>query len=180
MAELAYEQVGADEVWFVPAPTPPHKLNEKIHTLRHRTRMVELLVKPYPRLKVMPIENQLPVPSYTIDTIRACRNWFPDTQFKFLIGGDSLGHLADWHEASKLVDMVEFLVAARTGYPYEETLDHVEKVLPGIQTTCIRMPVLDVSSTWIRERLQNGLPVCGLLPDSVLLLWMNEVAIDAE
>jgi nicotinate-nucleotide adenylyltransferase len=175
MAQLAYEQTGAKEVWFVPAPTPPHKLNEKIHTLYHRTQMVESLVTSYVHLKVVPIENQLPAPSYTVDTIRACQQWFPDIHFKLLIGGDSLGHLPTWHEASELVRMVEFLVAARTGYPYEETLQSVARKLPGIKAERIEMPILDVSSTWIRERLNHGLPVCDLLPENVLRIWMDEV-----
>jgi nicotinate-nucleotide adenylyltransferase len=180
MAQLAYEQTGAKEVWFMPAPTPPHKLNENIHSLLHRTQMVESLVASYAHLKVMPLENQLPVPSYTVDTIRACKRWFPQLQFRMLIGGDSLCHLPTWHAAEELVQMVEFLVAARTGYPYEETLNRISGVLPGIKANRIEMPVLDVSSTWIRERLNQGLPVCGLLPEQVQQVWMNAVAADRK
>lgn len=180
MAELAYEQTDAQEVWFVPAPTPPHKLNEKIHTLYHRTKMVEALVESFGHLKVMPIENQLPSPSYTVDTIRACKVWFPHMRFKLLIGGDSLGHLPTWHKASELVQMVQFLVAARTGYPYEETLREISGMLPGIRAEKIEMPVLDVSSTWIRERLRQGRPVCGLLPENVLRVWTEEMAANSR
>ncbi len=180
MAQIAYEQYGADEVWFLAAPSPPHKQEEVIHTLSHRTRMVEALLAPYPHLRVMPIEESLPVPSYSVDTVRACLQWYPDFNFVFLIGADSLANLPDWHKARDLVRTIEFVVASRSGYPYQETLETVIRVLPELCAAQIEMPVLDVSSTWIRDRLEDGKPVCGLIPKNVLDIWMNPKAEDTN
>jgi nicotinate-nucleotide adenylyltransferase len=173
MAELALEQTGADELWFVPAAVPPHK-DRPERAFQRRVRMVERLIGEDERMRVSAIESQLPSPSYTIDTVRAFKARHPDVHFRFLMGADSLAALPTWRQAERLAAEIEFLVAPRTGYPIPEVTLRVRERLPQLRVQAIAMPILDVSSTWLRQRLANGRSTCGLVPASVLAVWREE------
>lgn len=171
MAQLALEQTSADEVWFLPAPRPPHKEDVGDDTFPWRVEMVDALIEGRAGLRSMPIESLLPRPSFSADTVRACQEWCPDVQFSFLIGADSLAQLPTWHRVTELASHVTFVVATRAGYPFAQTLVEVQKLIPGLRASLIEMPMLDVSSTWLRERMLAKLDVCGLVPPAVLDVW---------
>lgn len=172
MGQLALEQSGADEVWFVPAPAPPHKLGAVHSDYKIRVDMTRELIDGFPGLTVKELEISLPQPSYTVDTLRYCIKMYPGVQFLFLLGTDSLAQLPDWHEAEVLAEIAEFLVAVRTGHDYAPTAASTRQILPGLQSTVLEMPIIDVSSTWIRERMQEGKTLCGLVPDTVVEQWL--------
>ncbi|WP_146824008.1 nicotinate (nicotinamide) nucleotide adenylyltransferase [Alicyclobacillus suci] len=171
MAQLAWEQTGVDEVWFLPAPSPPHKAQIGDDTFSWRLRMVEALIDGRAGLRAVPIEMYLPRPSFSVDTVRACQTWYTETKFSFLLGTDSLAQLPTWHGAQELVKRIAFYVAGRSGYPFAAALATVQSALSDVRATPIEMPLLDVSSTWLRERLANGLDVFGLVPPRVLDVW---------
>lgn len=171
MANLAIEQTDVDEVWFLPAPSPPHKLEITDDTFDWRVRMVDALVQAYPSLRAMSLERHLPRPSFSVDTVQACQTWYPDVHFSFLLGTDNLAKLHTWHDALALTRRIHFFVAARTGYPLDDTLANVRLRLPDLTVHRIDMPLLDISSTWLRTRLQQGLDPCGLIPQNVLNVW---------
>lgn len=171
MAELALEQIGVDEVWFLPAPLPPHKLTQAHRPYAQRVRMTEALIAGYRNMSVSTIEASLAVPSFTVDTVEACQRQYPEFDFRFLIGSDSLGDLPMWHRAHQLVGNVRFVVAVRSSHGIQETLANSLRALPKLQVQVIEMPLLDISSTWLRNRLHAGQSVCGLVPDRVLELW---------
>ncbi|MCL6445906.1 MAG: nicotinate (nicotinamide) nucleotide adenylyltransferase [Alicyclobacillus sp.] len=168
MAQLAYEQTAADEVWWLPAPVPPHKPEDAYVAYADRVAMAELLIADTPYFVVSTIESELETPSYTVDTVRACKARYPDCSFQFLLGSDSLAQLPDWHEAEALTREITFVVASRAGYPFSETLCEVQRCLPDLRAVELVMPLLDVSSTWLRQRLGEGRPVCGLTTPAVL------------
>ncbi|MCL6487619.1 MAG: nicotinate (nicotinamide) nucleotide adenylyltransferase [Alicyclobacillus mali] len=171
MAQIAYEQVGADEVWWMPAAKPPHKAEIDVDTFAWRFRMVEALIGARRHMRVTDVENRLPKPSYTVDTLRALISWYPEVEFLFLLGADSLQHLPEWHGAEELCEMVRFVVARRPGYDFDTAAASARARLPHIRMDVIDMPMLDVSSTWVRDRLDRRLDVCGLVPDPVLEIW---------
>ncbi|SIS67192.1 nicotinate (nicotinamide) nucleotide adenylyltransferase [Alicyclobacillus vulcanalis] len=171
MAQIAYEQMGADEVWWMPAAKPPHKAEIGVDTFAWRYRMVEALLGARRHMRVTDVENRLPKPSYTVDTLRALIRAHPDVHFLFLLGADSLQHLPEWHGAAELCEMVRFVVARRPGYDFDTAAATARARLPHLQMDVIDMPMLDVSSTWVRDRLDRELDVCGLVPDPVLAIW---------
>jgi len=168
MAQLTLEETGADEVWFLPSPLPPHKIHSALDEYAKRVKMVEALVEGCPGLLVSVIEGDLPTPSYTVETVRACMRSFPQYQFSFLLGADSLSQLVTWKESQQLSKLITFIVVARTGFPLDSTLAAAQSTLPALQTEIVEMPILDVSSTWIRKRVELGQSVCGLVPAAVL------------
>lgn len=173
MGQLALEQTGADAVWFLPAPQPPHK-QLATPSLGVRKAMVERLIEGFERFALCLIEEELPPPSYTVDTIAAVKARWPHHRFEFLIGADSLAQLPSWHEAERLTETIPFLVAGRSGFPYDVTLQQTKQRLSALQARQLSMPLLDVSSTWLRDRLEAGLPTCGLCPPEVAELWIEQ------
>jgi len=174
MAQLALEQLHADEVWWLPAPCPPHKTAAPMPSFDVRVRMVEALIAGHSGHRIATLESVLPQPSHTVTTVAACQKWFPGYRFTFLIGADSLAQLPSWYDAKKLADLVPFAVAIRTGFPYDATYAAAAETLPSLRAVCLAMPLLDVSSTWIRNRLASGQSVCKLVPECVLTLWPRE------
>lgn len=174
MAELALEQIGVEEVWFLPAPLPPHKIGESHRPYEQRVRMTKALVAGCRNMSVSTMEASLPVPSFTVDTVEACQRQYPEFHFRFLIGSDSLGDLPFWHRVHQLVENVRFVVAVRSSHQIQETLASSLRALPKLQVQVIDMPLLDISSLWLRNRLDGGQSVCGLVPDRVLQIWHAE------
>ncbi len=172
MAELAREQTGADQVWFMPAAVPPHK-GRPYQDFAWRTEMVAALIDGRDGLLVCAIEQELPPPSYTVDTVAELRRRHPEHSFWFLIGADSLQTLPTWHGAERLAGDIPFLVAPRAGYPTEELFQRVSRQLPGLRLRAIDMPIVDVSSTWLRQRLLAGKSACGLIPERVVRVWQR-------
>lgn len=174
MAQLALEQTDTDQVWFLPAPMPPHKMGEKHLEYPFRVEMTRALIQGYPRLSVSTIEASLEGPSYTIDTIMACKRKYPDYHFRFLLGSDSLADLPTWHEALRLSREIDFVVADRSSHVFGPTLLETQRALPKLQVDLLEMPILDISSRWLRIRLEAGEPVCGLVPERVLEIWQRQ------
>lgn len=170
IAQLALEQANADAVWLLPAPTPPHK-QEQALPYELRVDLCRALVADHAGLTVSTFESQLKKPSYTVDTVRALRKAYPETQFEFLLGSDSLAQLPTWDRARELTLEISFLVAVRSAYPLESTLSATRRKLPEVTVRAVEIPILDVSSSWLRERRQNGLPLCSLVPERVLRAW---------
>jgi nicotinate-nucleotide adenylyltransferase len=173
MAELALEESGADELWFLPASVPPHKMNTRALPYDLRVRMTDAMVKGRKGMRVCTIEGDLPKPSYTVHTVSACKQAYPQHVFRFLIGSDSLASLPTWHQAKELVENIEFLVAVRSGYPFQAVYETALAALPGLRAKAIEMPLLDVSSTWLRQRFERGLPLCGLVLREVEEIWIS-------
>ncbi|WP_019120015.1 nicotinate-nucleotide adenylyltransferase [Brevibacillus massiliensis] len=159
-AEQAREQVGLDEVWFMPAYIPPHKEHKGIAEARHRLRMTELATADHPAFRVTDIECRRSGPSYSIDTMRELTRTYPDVQFFFIIGGDMVEMLPSWHMIEELVSLVRFVGLARPRADYDEAA-------LARYVTFVDMPAWDLSSTLIREKVRAGRSLRYLVPAAV-------------
>lgn len=170
MAQLALEQTGASEVCLLPAPAPPHKEEQSL-SYEVRVKLCEALVTGHPGLHVSTFERDMPRPSFTVDTVAELKARYPETRFLFLLGADSLAQLPTWERAEELAKAISFLVAARSTHPQNAAIATVRRHLPGISVQAVDMPILDVSSSWLRERFNQHLSLCGLVPEPVLACW---------
>ncbi|AMA72303.1 MULTISPECIES: nicotinate-nucleotide adenylyltransferase [Aneurinibacillus] len=163
VAEQARDALGLDEVWFMPARLPPHKLGNPITEDKHRVAMVELAIadNPYFSLSTVELEMECSQPSYTYHTVRLLKERHPDTEFYFIIGGDMAKHLPKWYKIEELITMVKFVVLARPGYIMDNK--YMQDVIQ------VRMPQLDVSSTMIRQKAADGKSIRYLVPEAVRL-----------
>lgn len=159
LAEEALHALHLDEVWFIPVYTPPHKNMKSESTPGQRLDLIKAAVENHPDFRVSTIEYERRGPSYSIDTIRALKEKYTDASFYFIIGGDMEAQLHTWKDIGHLKEMVTFAVADRPGYFAEKMNED------SIQY--IEAPLLDISSTDIRERIKLGKSVRYYVTDEV-------------
>ena len=157
IAQFLEEQATLDEVFFIPAQISPFKTSKPpCASCVHRLEMVLLAIQGLKGMKVLDLECQRPSPSYTIDTILELAK-DPSLQLFLILSGNSIENFSSWKNASQLVQIAFPLIA--------DTAPHLSFPFP-----CERfpMPPMEVSSSSIRRRLEEGLDCGDLLPSSVL------------
>ena len=166
-AQAAAEQLELDRVLFVPAANPPHKLNVPITPAEHRVAMLERALAGSERFSLYLDEITRSGSSYTIDTVRRYRQselQEGDDLF-FIVGADNLAELHTWKNWEALCREVKFVVLAREGFqPDNESL---EKKLGSAQILWVKMPLIGISATGIRNSCASGSSIRYLVPDSV-------------
>ena len=173
IARHVVEQARLDRLTFVPAGVPPHK--EAAHSAaKHRMAMLKLAVAGHGELDVSDIELSRPGRSFTYDTLRALRERHPGDRLLWLIGLDILEDLPRWYRAAALVREFEFLVAMRPpGGPLLESARSALREAFGVRAArrltanVLTTPLIEISSTTIRARVANGLPIDWLTPPPV-------------
>lgn len=167
LAEYAVTALDLACVLFVPAADPPHKWRVR-EAIAHRLPMLERAIKGNDRFAISRVDVDRPGPHYTVDMIRILQQQQPETEFYFLMGGDSLHNLPDWHHPEELIALCKLAVMARPGA--EVAPDLTANILPGLvdRVVMIDSPMLGFSSTEVADRLETGKSVRYLVPDSVL------------
>ncbi|UQZ86939.1 Nicotinate-nucleotide adenylyltransferase [Paenibacillus konkukensis] len=163
-AQSACEQAKLDEVWFMPTNVPPHKSEAPGASARQRWEMVALAVEGNPRFKPVDLELKKGGVSYSIDTVKLLTQTYPGIHFYYIIGADMVQYLPKWYKIGELVQLVSFIGLQRPGYEVE-----ISSLPAAVREALImaQMPLMELSSTNIRERLSRGLPVRYRVPDSV-------------
>lgn len=136
----AMKQVNADEGWFILANQAPLK-NDKSLNFETRAQFIEWMIEDDSSLKSCLIEKDLPIPNYTITTIKALKERYPQYQFYYLIGTDQGQQFTKWFEYQQILNEVTLLIYPRDGYDEPIELEHLK----------IEATEIDVSSTQIRE-----------------------------
>ncbi|MCF6137997.1 nicotinate-nucleotide adenylyltransferase [Pseudalkalibacillus berkeleyi] len=147
IASEAKEQCDLDQVWFMPSATPPHK-SRQVSSGKHRVAMVEEMIVDREDFEVSTIEFDRPGPSFTVDTILQLKDEHPNVQFYFIIGGDMVDSLHTWERIETLLNLVTFVGVKRPGYKFQTPF------IQQIQS--IDTPLIDLSSTMLRERFKSG------------------------
>ncbi len=159
-AQAALEALDLDELWFIPAQTPPHK--PAVASAADRVQMLMLATLPNPAFRVSRLELGRSGPSYTFDTVSQIRAERPDDALFFITGTDAYADVASWHRARELVSTVHMVALARPGY----TLDGMEPTFRD-RVRILETRLCDISSTDIRTRLGRLESVRYLIPELV-------------
>lgn len=167
IAEEARTRFHLDEVVFVPAAVPPHKVREDISPAEDRYAMVLLATASNPHFSVSRVELDRPGPSYTADTIREFRaRCGPEAELFFLTGADAILEILTWHDPEALIRECRLIAAARPGYDLGQLPRRLpERFLAAIDTLVV--PGIDISSSEIRRRVREGAPITYLTPEPV-------------
>ena len=165
IAETAVDFLRLDELLFMPTFITPHKSEQNITFAEHRFKMVELAIKGNNKFKVSRIELDRQGKSYTIDTLRAVQQEYQTNakELYLVIGGDSYRDFASWYQPDEILKLCSLVVAARPECD-------VEKDKPAFIKSAIHLPtpLLEISSTKIRENLNASKSVRYQVPNSVL------------
>lgn len=165
-AACAADQLGLDQVIFVPAAIPPHKRNRLLTSEEERLTMTQLAVQDNPRFSVSDLEIRRGGISYTVDTLRWFRQKYPDHRLYFIIGGDTVPDIASWRSPEELMELAYFVVGGRPGYTYEGMnsafyQQNIDRIV------YLTMPGIGISSTEIRQRVEEGRTIEYQLPPAV-------------
>ena len=166
LANYLVEFSDLDELWFVVTPQNPLKQKGDLLDDDERLKMVQLALGDDPRFLVSDIEMHLPTPSYTINTLTSLSEQNPDCEFVFICGMDSLQNFKNWREYQKILDNYELLVFPREGYDGGELANY-----PSV--TVLKTPILEISSTFIRQCIKEGRDVRHFMPEKAFL-YMKE------
>jgi len=157
-----------DEIWWIPVYNHPFQDKSTTSTISHRLEMVRLATEDIPAFKVLDIEAERIGPSYTIDTVRHLKEEFPEHQFFLLLGDDALAHFHLWKEPEEVVRLASPLIATRK----DVVVVLPDTLSPALQKAMEKgitpIPLLQISSTAIRQRLKDGLYCGHLVPDRAL------------
>lgn len=153
---------GVDEVWYMLSARnplkPPYSMTDE-----ERMKLLRQAVEPYPFLRVDDLELRMPRPSFTIDTLRRQSELHPDSRFTLLMGSDNILELPRWKDADAILRQYGILVYPRPGYP----ITPIE--LPDGATLIPDTPRIEISSTFIRQGLEEGKDMRPFLPPGVTI-----------
>lgn len=158
IAQSVLEQGLADEVWILITPCNPWKKDQALLDDRLRYDMVAQAVKEMDGVRASDYEFKLDKPSYTANTLRRISADYPDREFILTIGADNWVKFHNWREADFILKNYPIIVYPRQGYPIENVSGNV---------TLLDCPLMDISSTQIRQMVHNGTPINELVPASV-------------
>lgn len=172
LGEYAYKQYQLDKVWFMPNGTPPHKDNAKIGSEAEvRMQMVQLAIKDNPVFELQTYEITNKDVNYSYKTMEHFSEIYPNDEFYFIIGADSLFAIERWVKPERLLKTCVILAACRDDKNTEEMLEQIA-YLNGKYESDIRLlstPHVDVSSSEIRSLLQDEESIRELVPEEVFL-----------
>ena len=166
IAKTAIEQLGLDEVLFIPASRNPLKRGTKQSPAKHRLAMVEKMISDEPNMGVCDLEISLGGNSYTVDTLTELTYAQPG-EYWFLLGSDSLKTLQQWKQPQRLLKLCRLGVVVRAPARKSEILRGIdEDTLSRIDL--IDMPPIEISSTGVRDLMFRGRNLRPYLKPTVL------------
>jgi nicotinate-nucleotide adenylyltransferase len=156
------EYSGLDQVWMVVTPHNPLKKKDTLLNDYQRLHLVFLATEDYPKIKPSDIEFKLSQPNYTVNTLAHLQDKFPQHEFALIIGEDNLKTFHKWKNYEVILQNHNLYVYPRISSEIEnlELKNH-----PKVHI--IEAPVVEISSTFIRENIKNKKNVRPLLPSKV-------------
>ncbi len=160
IANYVCEYADVDALWFVVSPHNPLKQKKSLLDSRMRFHLVELAIDDYPKMRASDIEFNLSLPSFTVHTLMHLRQKHPNYEFQLLMGADNLVSLHKWKNFEYLLENYPVWVYPRPDVPQE-----VWDRYPMVQR--IDAPLIEISSTFIRESIARGKDVRFYMPAPV-------------
>lgn len=169
ISEYIRDRFPLDKIIFIPSGNPPHKGKDNIISARDRYNMVLLSVESNPYFEVSLSEINRQGTSYTLDTINEFEKLYPNDELYFIVGADILYEITKWKNYEKLLNSVQFIVRGRNGLEELENLKRVDNLNKAYSAKIkyINGPLIDISSTEIRNRLYTKKSIKYLVPEKV-------------
>ena len=156
------EHSDLDQIWLVVTPQSPHKTKQSLLDNHQRLELVFRATKDYPKLAPSAIEFNLPQPNYTVRTLAYLEEKHPENQFALIMGEDNLWSLPKWKNAEVIMGNYPIYVYPRKMNPSSSSASFSSETV-----TYIDAPIIEVSSTFIRQQIKDGKNIKALLPMAV-------------
>ncbi|MFY7734908.1 MAG: nicotinate (nicotinamide) nucleotide adenylyltransferase [Bacteroidia bacterium] len=161
IANYMVEYTELDKIWFVVSPQNPFKVNDELLDENLRLKMIEMAIADDNRFEACNIEFGMPKPNYTYLTLTTLTEKYPEHQFTPIIGGDNLQSFHLWKNYESILENYQLFVYRRAGFHENPLLANHKKI------SLYEVPLLNISSTYIRETLQAGKSIRYLVPKVV-------------
>ena len=161
IASYIMQHGGLDQLWLMVSPQNPLKQPHEMAGELHRLRMTEMVSHRIDGVETSAFEFTMPRPSYTIDTLHALQDKFPDDEFWLVIGADNWAVWDRWRSHDEIIQQFHVLIYPRLGY---------EVSIPDTLTDRVRLvnaPIIELSSTTVRELLSHGQSIAFYVPADV-------------
>jgi nicotinate-nucleotide adenylyltransferase len=170
IARAAADAFALDTVLFAPTGRQPLKTEIHAAPFADRLEMVELVCASDQRFVASTIDEPHPdgAPNYTVDTLAALRGQMPEATLYNLVGADSFLSLRKWREPERLLELAEWIVVSRPGYPLNDLSGLRLTAAERARVHLLETVHMDVSATRLRERLEKGESCGDLLAPSVM------------
>lgn len=149
-----------EEVWFVVSPQNPLKERSTLLADHHRLQMVRVAIEENYKMRACDVEFHLPIPSYTVVTLAHLGELYPDREFSLIMGSDNLDNFHRWRNYEHILENYEIFVYPRPGHDGGDLASH-----PHVHL--VDVPMMDISSSYIRERISKRQSVEYLLTEPV-------------
>jgi nicotinate-nucleotide adenylyltransferase len=167
LAEQACETLALDKLIFIPAYHSPFKSSDQATSIETRCELTQLAINDNPRFELSIFEAERKETSFTIDTLRHFKSEYPSDTLYLMVGADAFAAFKDWKEPDEIVKLAKLAIALRPDSPQDISgLPYAE------HTTILAMPLIDISSTDIRQRVKEGRSILYHVP------WQVKTFID--
>ncbi len=162
IANHLVEYSDLDEVWLVVTPHNPHKKKQSLLENHHRYELVYLALENYSKLKPSDIEFKLPQPNYTINTLAHISEKHPQHHFSLIMGEDNLNSFHKWKNYEVILENHEIYYYPRIAEgKMNVRFNEHQKIFK------VDAPIIEISSTFIRQGIKNGKNVKAMIPSKV-------------
>ena len=156
------ENSDLEQIWMVVTPHNPLKKKSTLLDDYHRLQMVFLATEDFPKIKPSDIEFKLPQPNYTVNTLAHLQEKFPQHEFALIMGEDNLNSLQKWKNYEVILQNHSIYV-----YPRLNSGEIDSQFINHSKIHRVGAPVIELSSTFIRESIKNNKNVVPMLPHKV-------------
>ena len=170
VAEEVTARLNLSETIFMPAGQPWLRADSLISPAEHRVEMLRLALAGKPHFKLSTMEVDRPGPTYTVDTMAELKRQLgPAVELFFILGGDNLTQLPQWHEPSRLIELCRLVAVPRVGCYPDIDISSLDAAIPGLSGRVILLdePCIDINASKIRQRVSRGLSIHNLVPEAV-------------
>ncbi len=162
IANHMVENSDLDEIWMMVTPHNPFKKKSSLLDNHHRLEMVYLATQEYDKIKPSDFEFKLPQPNYTINTLTQLSEKYPEKEFSLIMGEDNLKSFHKWKNYEAILDDYHVYVYPRISEGTVETQFDNHKKIHRVEA-----PIVQISSTMIRNGIKEGKSIRPLLSDAV-------------
>lgn len=159
IANHAANETDLNQVWFVVSPQNPFKQSASLLNEYHRLHLIKSAIDGENNLRASGVEFNMPKPSYTVDTLAYLKEKHPEHEFSILMGSDGFQNLNKWKNHEVIITNHSIYIYKRPGFEVTETF--------GANVHILNAPLLEISSTHIRELIKNRKSIRFLVPDVV-------------
>lgn len=160
IAQHLLQYTDLNEIWFVISPQNPLKDNADLLSEEIRLELLKLAIDNQPGFSICERELSMDRPSYTYKTLEVLKNENPGRNFVLIIGSDNLEVFDQWKKYKKILAGTDIYVYPRQGTPGSAFIEY-----PRVKA--VDAPMIEISSTFIREAFRKGKDMRFMLPEKV-------------